>query len=69
MIYKQFQIYRPLNDVKVCKNLVFFGFKTGDTEIFLWEEKGTEKEFYRLSCDKMDEHEDELQSVDFLPLT
>lgn len=23
-------------------------------------------EFYRLSCDKIDEHEDELQSIDFL---
>jgi WD40 repeat protein len=40
------------------------GFKTGDTEMFMWEER--DKEFYRLNCDKIDEHEDELQSVDFL---
>lgn len=38
--------------------------------MFLWEEAtlaSPEKEFYRLSCDKIDEHEDELQSLDFLP--
>lgn len=32
------------------------GFVTGDTEMFFWSEP--EKEFYRLSCEKMDEHED-----------
>jgi hypothetical protein len=37
-------------------NLVFIGFKTGDTEMFYWEE--SEKEFYKMNCDKMDEHED-----------
>ena len=41
------------------------GFKSGDTEMFLWEEKPL-KEFYRLNCDKIDEHEDELMSIDFL---
>lgn len=44
---------------------MFIGFKTGDTEMFLWDEQpiignNNEKEFYRLSCDKIDEHEDEL---------
>jgi hypothetical protein len=40
------------------------GFKSGDTEMFLWEEQ--EKEFYRLNCEKMDEHEDQLESMDSL---
>jgi WD40 repeat protein len=40
------------------------GFKTGDTELFTWEE--SEKELYKLTCDKIDEHEDELQSIDLL---
>lgn len=34
------------------------GFKSGDTDMFMWEEK--DKEFFRLNCDKIDEHEDEL---------
>lgn len=58
--------------MKICNNLIFTGFKTGDTEMFLWEENSnpqnpSDKEFYRLSCDKIDEHEDEFQSLDFLP--
>ena len=40
------------------------GFKTGDTELFTWEE--SVKELYKLTCDKTDEHEDELQSIDLL---
>ena len=32
--------------------------------MFHWEEKN--KELYRLICDKVDEHEDELQSIDML---
>ena len=40
--------------------------------MFLWDEgpspsNPSEKEFYRLNCDKIDEHEDELMSVDYLP--
>eukprot|EP00347_Sterkiella_histriomuscorum_P010595 403375671 len=67
-----FNIYRPIGDIKICNNLIFIGFKTGDTEMFLWDENpvagnANEKELYRLSCDKIDEHEDELQSLDFLP--
>ncbi|CDW78455.1 wd repeat-containing protein 87 [Stylonychia lemnae] len=63
------QIYeiKPIGDIKICNNLIFVGFKTGDTEMFLWDEEHKEKEFYRLNCDKIDEHEDELQSLDFLP--
>ena len=34
------------------------GFKTGDTEMFTWVEK--DKELYRLNCDKVYEHEDDL---------
>lgn len=40
------------------------GFKTGDTEMFMWSE--TEKELYKLNSDKIDEHEDELMSIDML---
>lgn len=40
------------------------GFRTGDTEMFHWDEK--EKELYRLICDKVDEHEDELATIDML---
>jgi WD40 repeat protein len=40
------------------------GFKTGDTELFTWEE--SDKDLYKLTCDKIDEHEDELQSIDLL---
>jgi WD40 repeat protein len=40
------------------------GFKTGDTELFYWDDSG--KELYRLSCNKINEHEDELQSIDIL---
>lgn len=32
--------------------------------MFCWEE--TEKEFYKMNCDKMDEHEDQLESIDYL---
>lgn len=40
------------------------GFKTGDTEMFMWSE--TEKELFKLNSDKIDEHEDELMSIDML---
>lgn len=41
--------------------------------MFLWDEQPNQsnpnkKEFYRLGCDKIDEHEDELMSVDYLPM-
>ena len=49
---------RPIADIKINKEFIFMGFKTGDTEMFLWDEPG--KEFYRLGCNKIDEHEDEL---------
>lgn len=39
-------------------SMLLMGFKTGDTEMFYWEEH--EKELYRLGSDKIDEHEDEL---------
>jgi len=32
-------IYRPLTDLKVNGDLMFFGFKTGDTQIFTWDEE------------------------------
>lgn len=38
------------------------GFKTGDTEMFMW----SDKELYKLNSDKIDEHEDELMSIDML---
>jgi WD40 repeat protein len=44
---------------------MFMGFRTGDSEIFVWEEDS--KELYKINCEKMDEHEDELESIDFLP--
>jgi len=62
--YKYFQVMRPLTDIKIMNDLVFVGFKTGDTEMFLWREQ--EKEFYKLNCEKMDEHEDQLEAVDYL---
>jgi hypothetical protein len=40
------------------------GFKSGDSEMFCWSED--DKEFYKMNCDKMDEHEDQLESVDYL---
>jgi WD40 repeat protein len=55
---------RPIADIKVNKDLLFMGFKTGDTELFYWEEG--EKELFKLNSDKIDEHEDELQSIDLL---
>jgi WD40 repeat protein len=57
-------LFRELGDIKISKGLIFMGFKSGDTEIFNWNEE--EKEFYKLSCEKMDEHEDLLESVDTL---
>lgn len=39
-------------------------FRNGDTQIFTWDEPG--KELYKINCDKQDEHEDELMSVDML---
>ena len=43
---------------------MFMGFKSGDTEIFLWEEQ--ERELYKMNGEKMDEHEDELKCIDIL---
>ena len=60
-------IYRPINDIRISNNIIFIAFKSGDTELFLWNEQGSEKEFFKLNCDKSDEHEDELQSLDYLP--
>ncbi len=37
-VYKSFPILRPLIDIKVAGQLILFGFKTGDSEMFLWEE-------------------------------
>lgn len=51
-------LYRPVIDIKVLGPEVFMGFKTGDTEMFHWDE--VEKELYRLVSDKVDEHEYEL---------
>ncbi len=57
--------------MRVCNNTVFVGFKSGDTEMFMWDESNTltnqDKEFYKLNCDKTDEHEDELSALDYLP--
>lgn len=63
-VYQTISIFRRLVDVKINNNLILMGFKTGDTEMFLWEEQT--KELYRLSTDKIDEHEDELNTVDML---
>jgi len=57
-------IFRPLTDIKSHGDLLFMGFKTGDTEMFMWSE--TEKELFKLNSDKIDEHEDELMSMDML---
>ena len=40
------------------------GFKTGDTELFYWEE--SQKELFKLNSEKVDEHEDELAGIDIL---
>jgi WD40 repeat protein len=53
-----------VTDVKILDYAVFMGFRTGDTEMFHWDEGA--KELYRLVSDKVDEHEDELQSIDML---
>ena len=45
-------------------NLLFMGFKTGDTQIFTWDED--QKDLFKITCDKQDEHEDELMSIDML---
>lgn len=63
-VYQTISIFRRVVDMKVNGNLIFMGFKTGDTEMFHWEEQP--KELYRLSTDKIDEHEDELNTVDML---
>lgn len=57
-------LYRGLADIKINGCLIFMGFRTGDTELFTWEEEA--KELYRLAQDKMDEHEEELASIDLL---
>ena len=61
-IYRQYSLFRPVADIKVCGNLVFMGFKSGDTEMFEWDERS--KEFFRLQQEKIDEHEEELVSLD-----
>lgn len=55
---------RQVSDMKINHNQIMICFKTGDTEMLLWEDN--EKELYRLNCEKMDEHEDYLEGVDFL---
>jgi WD40 repeat protein len=62
--YRQIMLHRNLADIKINNCLIFMGFRTGDTEIFHWQED--EKELYRLAQDKMDEHEEELASIDML---
>ena len=57
-------LYRQLTDLKIRDSLLFMAFRNGDTQIFTWDEPG--KELYKISCDKQDEHEDELMSVDML---
>jgi WD40 repeat protein len=57
-------IYRHIADLKVKENLLFMGFKTGDTQIFTWDED--QKDLFKITCDKQDEHEDELMSIDML---
>jgi len=57
-------IYRRIADLKVNENLLFMGFKTGDSQIFTWDEE--QKDLFKISCDKKDEHEDELMSIDML---
>jgi len=42
--------------------LFFLGFKSGDTELLYWEEAS--KELYKLSTDKINEHENDLVSID-----
>lgn len=55
---------RAIADIRIKESIIFLGFRTGDTEVFYWEEK--EKELYRMNCEKMDEHEDDLESIDYL---
>ena len=43
-------IYRPLTDMKVNENLLFMGFKTGDTQIFTWDEQ--KKDLFKITWDK-----------------
>jgi hypothetical protein len=50
--------------MKILDSLLFMAFKNGDSQIFTWNEE--EKEMYKISCDKQDEHDDELMSVDML---
>jgi len=47
---------RPLTDIKVAGNYLFFGFVSGDTRLFYWEDR----EFYQLKTEKIDEHENDL---------
>jgi len=51
-------------DVKINDRIILMGFKTGDTEMLLWDEE--RKELNRLLTDKIDEHEDELHTMDML---
>jgi hypothetical protein len=41
-----------------------FGFQSGDFELLQWEE--SEKELYRIQTDKVNEHEEPLETVDVL---
>ena len=50
--------------MKILDSLLFMAFKNGDSQIFTWNEE--EKEMYKINCDKKDEHDDELMSVDML---
>lgn len=50
--------------MKILDSLIFMAFKNGDSQVFIWSEE--EKEMYKIDCDKKDEHEEELMSVDML---
>lgn len=61
-VYKSFNVFRDIIDIKVCHELLFLGFNSGDTELLYWEEEG--KELYKLYTDKLNEHESDLVSID-----
>lgn len=63
-MYKSFSILRPLTDLRIVDDLLYMGFKSGDTDIFHWNE--SEKELLKFRCEKMDEHEEELMCIDIL---
>ena len=46
------------------EDILYIGFQSGDTDIFKWNEQ--EKCLLKLNCEKMDEHEEDLTSLDIL---